>query len=215
MNSVDRIKYPRTYHVPFSPGATSDDKVLASLDHFTGKDIVITEKLDGENTTIYADGYSHARSIDSSNHHSRHWVKTNAVPRIAYQLHKALRVCGENLYAKHSIYYENLESYFYAFSIWEKKKCLSWADTVELCQLLNLSIVSVLYAGPFDEKIVRSVAASLNLEKQEGFVMRLASSFDLDDFRSSVAKFVRKGHVQTNEHWLHQEIIPNKLRSQN
>jgi hypothetical protein len=36
---------------------------------------------------------------------------------------------------------------------------------------------------------------------KEGYVVRLASSFKFDDFNKSVAKFVRKNHVQTNEHW--------------
>ena len=55
------IKYPRTFHLPWSPGATSDDKMLDGIDHFFGCECVITEKLDGENTTIYYNGYFHAR----------------------------------------------------------------------------------------------------------------------------------------------------------
>jgi hypothetical protein len=27
-----------------------------------------------------------------------------------------------------------------------------------------------------------------------------------------VGKYVRKGHVQTTEHWLNERMIPNKLR---
>ena len=44
-----KIKYPRTFHLPWSPGATSDDKMLKSIEHFIGKEVVITEKMDGEN----------------------------------------------------------------------------------------------------------------------------------------------------------------------
>ena len=67
------IKYPRTFHVPWSLGKTSDDKVLKSADHFVGKEIVITEKMDGENTSIYKEGL-HARSLDSKRHESRTMV---------------------------------------------------------------------------------------------------------------------------------------------
>ena len=36
-----RYKYPRTYHLPFSPGFTSDDKVLKDDSSFRGKEIVV------------------------------------------------------------------------------------------------------------------------------------------------------------------------------
>lgn len=41
----------------------------------------------------------------------------------------------------------------------------------------------------------------MDYEKQEGYVVRLTSSFHYKDFSRSAAKFVRKGHVTTNEHW--------------
>ena len=46
------MKYPRTYHLPYSPGATKDDKKLQAswFEYYKGKEIVITAKLDGENT---------------------------------------------------------------------------------------------------------------------------------------------------------------------
>ena len=46
----DKVKYPRSYHLPFSPGATSDDKKWTNeqaIAYTTGKDLVVTEKLDG------------------------------------------------------------------------------------------------------------------------------------------------------------------------
>ena len=50
-------KYPRTYHLPYSPGTTSDDRILHGewFKHYEGKEIVITEKLDGENTAMTRD----------------------------------------------------------------------------------------------------------------------------------------------------------------
>lgn len=70
-------KYGRTYHLPISPGATSDDKILATLDGLMVGDLVVTEKMDGENTTIHRGG-SHARSPDSRYHPSRDWLKAFA-----------------------------------------------------------------------------------------------------------------------------------------
>lgn len=69
-----RTKYPRTAHLPWSPGATSDDIYQGNLSPFAGKQVVVTEKMDGENTTLYRD-FVHARSIDSRFHPSRTWVK--------------------------------------------------------------------------------------------------------------------------------------------
>lgn len=46
---MKQYKYPRTPHLPWSPGATSDDKYISSFESFRGKQIVVTEKMDGEN----------------------------------------------------------------------------------------------------------------------------------------------------------------------
>jgi hypothetical protein len=44
-------------------------------------------------------------------------------------------------------------------------------------------------------------------------VLRIADEFAYGDFNKSVSKFVRKGHVQTQKHWMHgQRIVPNKLK---
>ena len=45
----------------------------------------------------------------------------------------------------------------------------------------------------------------------EGYVVRLADSFDVGDFSKSIAKYVRAGHVQTDEHWLDKPMVKNEL----
>ena len=70
-------KYGRTFHLPISLGATSDDKIMSSLEGLKVDDLVITEKMDGENTTIHSKG-THARSPDSRYHPSRDWLKAFA-----------------------------------------------------------------------------------------------------------------------------------------
>ncbi|MEI5906643.1 RNA ligase family protein [Bacillus spongiae] len=210
-----KVKYPRTFHLLWSEGATDDDKVLKDMSCFTGKEVVVTEKLDGENTSIYCD-CTHARSKDSQDHPSRHWVKM-LQSTIGYQIPENWRVCGENVYAKHSIYYEKLESYFYMFSIWsEDNVCLSWPDTEKWATELNLNIAPVLYKGIYDERLIKNLysgSSSLGGE-QEGYVVRLADSFPYSEFKNSVAKFVRENHVKTSEHWMKQELIINKLNEE-
>lgn len=206
------IKYPRTFHLPWSLGRTSDDKILQSIKHFEGKEIVITEKMDGENTSIYREGL-HARSLSSSRHESR-TIVTKLWSEIKHEIPENWRICGENLFAKHSIKYINLESFFLVFSIWnEKNICLNWDETIEWCNLLNLSSVPVLYRGIFDIEKIMNIGNSLNLNTTEGYVIRLANNFKFEDFQYSVAKFVRENHVQTNQHWMTSTIEKNELIS--
>lgn len=208
---TDYIKYPRTPHLPFSQGATSDDKVLSDLSHFHGHEVIVTEKMDGENTTMYSN-YIHARSIDSRNHLSRNLLKSFHAA-IARDIPEGFRICGENMFAKHSIHYHELEHHFLGFSIWDSKNmCLSFDETLEWFELIGIISVPVLWRGIFDEKNLRSIADNMNLEEHEGFVVRKADAFSYSEFRLSMAKFVRKSHVQTDEHWSKSEIIPNDFK---
>jgi hypothetical protein len=214
---TDRVKYPRTYHLPWSPGATSDDRITKDLSQFENEGrrsdgVVVTAKMDGENTTFYPD-YLHARSIEYDPHPSRSWVKALHA-RVAHDIPAGWRVCGENLYAKHSIAYENLDDYFQVFSVWdERNTCLSWADTVMWAELLGLRTVPVLYLGPWDETLVRGLyQAMLGGDPCEGYVVRLTEAFHYRAFRHCVAKYVRASHVTTHGHWMRAKLEPNKLR---
>ncbi|MBO9489792.1 RNA ligase family protein [Endozoicomonas sp. G2_1] len=204
-----RVKYPRTPHLPWSPGATSDDIHQGNASPFEGKKVVVTEKMDGENTTLYSD-FIHARSIDSRFHPSRTWVKALQA-RIGYNIPAGWRICGENLYAQHSIAYDNLPSYFVAFSAWnENNMCLDWQASKTLFAKLGLEPPKELYTGLWCEKTIREL--TLDQSKQEGYVVRLADSFHFDQFAQSVAKWVRPNHVSTNKHWMHAEVIANGLK---
>lgn len=207
----DYHKYPRTKHFSWSLGSTSDDKFHKNCDSFIGKTVVVTEKYDGENSNLYPDRI-HARSIDSKDHLSRHWVK-GLWGNIRNEIPTGWRICGENLYAKHSIYYDDLESYFLVFSIWDENNyCLSWDDTISICESLNLSTVREIHRGIFDETYLRDLANNLDFNKVEGYVVRNINSFHYNDFSENVGKIVRKGHIQSDSHWMFQEIVPNKLR---
>lgn len=197
-------KYPRTFHVPWSPGLKNDDRKHPNMEFFEGKEIVVTEKMDGENTTMYMNGF-HARSVDSAfaNHPSRDYVK-GIWGQIKHLIPKNVRICGENLYAIHSIKYTNLEDYFLVFSIWKFKECYSWNDTLEKCTLLGLKTPRTLYRGIYDEEIIKSI--NIDNQNMEGYVIRIVDSFyhDFDEqsFFIPLAKYVRKKHVQTDEHWM-------------
>ncbi|TMP35934.1 kinase, partial [Pseudoalteromonas citrea] len=69
-----------------------------------------------------------------------------------------------------------------------------------------------LYSGLWCEKSIRDI--KLDLQKREGYVVRLADSFAYDDFAQSVAKWVRADHVTSGTHWMHSAVVPNSLKSQ-
>ncbi|MEO0592534.1 MAG: RNA ligase family protein [Myxococcota bacterium] len=203
-----RFKYPRTPHLPDSPGASPDDVRTGVPDSFRSQPVVVTEKMDGENTTLYHDGL-HARSIDGRAHPSRSWVK-GLQGQVGHMIPQGYRVCGENLFAQHSLRYENLASYFMVFSVWDDTNtCLSWEDTRLFSAERGLECVPTHFAGEWRDDLISLLR--FDPETMEGFVVRCASSFRFDKFGDHVAKWVRSGHVQTDEHWMQAPVVPNRL----
>ena len=199
------MKYNRTYHFPFSEGATNDDKIQHDWKGILQNEIVMTEKLDGENTCIKTDGFfarSHAAPTRNA------WAQ-NMLPvweRVRHELGD-LEVFGENLYGVHSIEYEKLPAYFFIFAIRENGFWLAWEDVKTYAALLDLPTVPVFKQQIFTEKTLQQTIAeglqngSAFGGECEGFVCRNANAFANDDFAFNVLKYVRANHVQTNEHW--------------
>lgn len=209
---MERIKYPRTYHLPYSQSKTDDDKTLKDDSQFEGMEVVVTIKMDGENTTVYPDGYVHARSLDGTGYEWQNWLKAN-VWNFCYKLEDNERIIGENLYAKHSIGYkfDNISDSFQVFCIASKDDKDHWIyswDNIKLCcNILGLKPVREIYRGVYDkDKIMKAFETvknelAENGQDIEGFVVRNADSFAFEDFSKNVAKFVRANHVQTDKHW--------------
>lgn len=198
-------KYPRTFHLPYSLSKTDDDKTLESDEHFkTMDEVVVTIKMDGENTTIYPDGYIHARSLDG---HGKPWQKE--VKALSsewfWTIPEGYRVCGENLQAKHSIGYVfcSRHELFQVFGIYNSNICLSWDDTENFCDIRGIKTVPFIYKGKYDkDKIMDCFNTYCKIfGEQEGFVVRNAGPFPYSEFKNNVGKYVRKNHVQTDEHW--------------
>ena len=93
---TNRIKYPRTHHLPWSGQINNDDRVMENGTlGFQNKRIVVTVKMDGEQTSMYNDGL-HARSLTMESHPSRSWVKAIHA-QISHDIPEGWRVCGQNL----------------------------------------------------------------------------------------------------------------------
>ena len=233
-------KYPSTPHVSWSLEKHRDDSYHPDESHFESREVVVLEKMDGENLNIYPDGSWHARSIETPYHPTREWAGRVA-GEVGYKLPDGWKICAENLYGTHSIKYTDLRSYVQVYGIVnDENQFLSWGETVAWCELLDLEHVPVLWEGKFDRVngghvpgepvLVRKNKPQLNLsaltERQineqagresEGYVMRVRESFPVEQFEYNVGKWVRENHVQTDEHWLEKwehEGEKNRLANQ-
>lgn len=225
-------KYPRTFHFPWSESITSDDVWHVDDAIFIDREVIFTEKLDGECTSMYRD-HVHARSIDSKHHPSRSIVK-GIHAQIRHLIPENYRICGENIYAWHSIFYTDLPSYFMVFGIYDdNNNCLSWDETVEWCDLLGLKTVPVLYRGKWDKDLIDSIwdgtgtyptyeATDPDIRDPkfpqdfkactaEGYVVRVVNSFPYSEHSVHTSKHVRANHVKTSSNWMLRKPFPNLL----
>lgn len=201
-------KYGRTFHLPMSPGATSDDKIMQSIEELKAEDLVVTEKMDGENTTIHSTG-CHARSPDSRYHPSRDWLKAFAVG-VSPMLSQEERIVGENLFARHSVAYDALPSFFLGFAWIVGEVIQSWDDTLARFAELGITPVPTLHRGAYHANLFEELARGLNFDTQEGFVVRVANAFPESEMPRSMGKYVREGHVKSETHWMQAKLVPNR-----
>lgn len=211
-------KYPRTMHFPFSPGTTSDDRIASVYSNFEGPRIIITEKLDGQNDCVKKKGV-YARSHAAPSELPWDRVIWDIQARIKDALDELFHIFGENMYAIHSLQYTELISYYYIFGIRDNNIWLSWDDVVKYAELFELPTVPVLFDGTTDdikslvEKLVSEPSVLGGFDTQtgqkmkEGVVVRIADAFE-ETFPNkknycfeNVIKWVRKDHVNTDEHW--------------
>lgn len=211
-------KYGRTYHYPFSPGTSSDDRINThyweSVSSFPC--LIHTEKLDGENNCLSRHGVfarSHVAPTVSP------W--TQAI-RQHWQLLKNdlgdYEIFGENLYAIHSIVYRAIEHHYYVFAVREHDTWLSWEETCFIAACFDLPTVPVIATtGPHTDKeeyeqlLLRWVKGAGAFDPadaisgvpctMEGLVSRNSNTYTVNAFADNVFKYVRKGHVKTDEHW--------------
>lgn len=204
-----KYKYPRTLHLPYSTiKPNSDDKQLQNDDHLKGQEVVVTLKMDGENTSIYPDGSTHARSINSPHHVSRSWVKAFAA---TLNIPQGTRVVGENMWAEHAIHYDDLDSYFYGFSLWSGDQCSDWDSTEKFFEDYGIVPVPVIYRGEYNAATIMTLFFDSYEDKHEGFVVRTNKKFLSQDFGGNVAKYVKAGFEPGSQHWFSKAIRKNGL----
>ena len=160
----DIIKYPRTQHLEGSRlQAGDEDLSQIPFSQIKGKYIVIEEKVDGANSAIsfnddgelllqsrghYLTGGYRERHFNLfkqwANVHKEEFYKVLGSRYIMY---------GEWLYAKHTVYYDELPHYFMEFDVYDRveKIFLSTKARKELLKDLPVCSVYVLAEGKFNK----------------------------------------------------------------
>lgn len=201
------LKYPRTPHLPWSPGATSDDKWITQegLDYLSsGVELTVTEKLDGGNLSWTRDHF-YGRSVDSG---TQAWdtLARSLWAQKRWDIPTGWRISGESMYARRSVAYENLPGPYIVFGIWDEfNTLLDWDEMEEFAALLDLPVAPVLYRGNDFSQAVNAWEQEHDESFSEGFVLRYAGRIPYEEFGNKVAKWVRAGHVRTAADWRHRD----------
>ena len=170
------------------------------------REIVVTEKLDGDNTLIFQ-----GEVYDRSGARAGPWaglVKKHHAWKLAGT---GLSLYGENLHPVHAIEYAPMApgETFRAFALRRLDGTFESFQALEdLCSSLDIPTVPVLFRGrrnsaaELDQLIHRAhTEPSLLGGEREGVVVRVSGEIRTPDFPRMACKSVRLGHVQAEEHW--------------
>ena len=162
--NFDIIKYPRTRHLEGSRlQAGDEDLSQIPFSYIKGKYIVIEEKVDGANTAIsfneegelLLQSRGHYLTGGYRERHYNLFKQWASVHQEAFYkvLGSRYIMYGEWLYAKHTVYYDNLPHYFMEFDIYDRveKKFLSTKRRQEMLKDLPVVSVYVLAEGKFNK----------------------------------------------------------------
>lgn len=154
------VKYPRTYHLAGSGLQAGDDLPTVSFRELAGRHLVLEEKVDGANCGIRFDRsgrlflQSRGHYLSGGPRERQFELFKSWCAAYASQLFQVLSdrylLYGEWLYAKHSLFYDQLPHYFMEFDIFDlqRERFLSTVRRRELLSALPfVTSVRVLYEG--------------------------------------------------------------------
>ncbi|CAE6971411.1 unnamed protein product, partial [Symbiodinium sp. CCMP2592] len=211
---VGKANYPKTPHLPFSPGINPDDTRVSDCQNLLSREVVITEKLDGGNCCIKADVESQRLQVFGRTHaqpaeHASFSAVKELAACIEYDELGDVEIFGENMQAVHSIEYGSLTNYFYVFAARRSGDWLCWDETRDLAKRLGLATVPEVFRGALSEGELQGSLEQWQMEPSaldakktpEGFVVRHAAAIPGGSFAECIGKFVRANHIQTDESW--------------
>lgn len=136
LDKLDLVKFPRTRHLLDVGGTavTRDDLLMTEREanrFLKGKVVSIEEKIDGANLGFSMDedfrirAQNRSHFVDSATHRQfsalDSWMSQNSKDLLKILDHGKFNLYGEWVYAKHSIFYTRLPSYFIAFDLYDTK----------------------------------------------------------------------------------------------
>lgn len=238
-------KMPSMKHLPWSQEEARQQKWLSESEaeemfkpdkEEIMNHIIITEKMDGANACLTGDKV-YARS-HSGEPHREEWdyLKKRHREELMHKIPDSMAIFGEYLYAKHSIKYKDLPAYFLVFGIYYKpdNAWMPWHEVRAISKEIGLPTVPVIanlrltshesfldignefqtYQDSLPDRMPKG--ESHYGDTREGYVVRNAKSFHINNLDKNMAKCVRKNHVQTEElHWRKGGETPKNELKQN
>lgn len=232
------VKYPRTPHL-FGSKGTADDKHLGRRESeaFIGDaSLIVEEKVDGTNVGIHfttagrmvlqCRGHEITEGMHPQYDLFKQWTSVKR-PVLEGMLANRFILYGEWLYAKHSVHYRGLPHYFFEFDIYDKDagKFLDLKKRLEILAGTGLQTVPVVHEGKatverlqeliavsaFDAAFDNPVTGRID-DLMEGLYLRTeAGGFVTGRAKMVRPEFVEK--VKQSEHWQHQGMVPNELKT--
>jgi hypothetical protein len=203
-------KFPRIRHLPYSPGVGRDDLVGIPSALLGGTSCLISEKLDGSNVALTRDDVFARTHAHAPKHPSYDALKAIHAG-IRHLIPEDHTVFCEWCWAVHSIQYDRLPNppLFMLAVRREPRTWLSLQDREKIQEKLGIPRAPILWIGQFtDDEDLRMMvewcmkAPPIYGPIREGVVVSCGAEFDDEEWNSRIAKWVRAGHVQTDEHWM-------------
>lgn len=247
-------KYPRTQHVEGSRLQAGDEDLdSVPFRQLERRYLVVEEKLDGANAALsfdadgelYLQSRGHFLTGGPREKHFNRFKQWAHCHRQAFRevISSRYTVYGEWLYAKHTIFYDQLPHYFMEFDVLDTDTG-SFLSTDARCNLLaELPIVSapVLWRGLAEklDDLIALVGRSLYKSPHWREQLAGAAGRDIERVRQETDpselmeglyikveedgkvveryKYVRASFlnsvVESGSHWLQRPIVPNQLRA--
>jgi hypothetical protein len=196
------VKYPRTFHLPDSPGRPADDKVQHDLSWLDGE-LVVTEKLDGGNLTFTRDAM-YARSLDSGTHPwdrpaKALWAMT------AYRIPDDWRVCGESMWARAASRTRTCRGLHRLRHLGRDGHAARLGRHGGLGAAAGAAGGAGALSRRQPVRGARRLGGAALAGDSEGFVVRAAGRIPRPSFSHKVLKWVRPEHVRTDAAWRHRD----------
>jgi RNA ligase (TIGR02306 family) len=169
-----------------------------------GTEVVLTEKLHGSNSRF---SYTQGRLYCGSHHQLKKRDEANLWWRVAakYDLETKLQAAPDKVFfgevygpvQKGYTYDTEKTPAFRVFDVYDitTGRYMDWLDVLELCKVVGLDTVPVLYQGPWSESLTTLRNGKTTLGEKhtrEGFVVHPVREQYVEHFGRLILKFVRK-----------------------